>query len=134
MIAEREVPTHCTLRACLKNRGGNRLCKKNFSCIFTIPDDSVTLIKVTKRKNLVYERSSCSQTKWIWSALDKQMGNLNLKIRNQDWVGGCAGIILIITIVLLQKEKTFRVSVGCNELSSMNDSVLVTIPPVSLSG
>ena len=93
VITEREVPVNCTLKACLNRRRGRIKCKRKASCTFTIPDDSVSLMKISERRRLMHRTASCSQTKWTWSVLDEQTGNLNLKILNKDWVGGCVGII-----------------------------------------
>lgn len=42
-------------------------------------------------------------------------------------------LVAITIIALLQREKIFEVSVKCKELNALNDSVLITIPPVSFS-
>lgn len=104
VITEREAPGNCTLKACLNRRRGRRLCKQKVSCAFTIPDDSVSLMKISKRKKLKFQRASCSQTKWTWSVLDEQMGNLNLKILNKDWVGGRVGSYYYNSFVTERKD------------------------------
>lgn len=82
---QRETSGTCTLNACLHKR---RKCKQKVSCKFTIPDDSVRLKKLYTRKKPTYKRVSCSQTRWVWSPLDEQTGNLNLNLHNKDWVSG----------------------------------------------
>ena len=80
-----ETPGICTLNACLHKK---RNCRQKVLCTFTIPDNSVTLEKINKWKKPRYKTVSCSQTKWSWSVVDQDTGNLHLRLRNKDWVSG----------------------------------------------
>lgn len=73
----------CTLNACLHRR---RFCKQQILCTFTIPDKNVKLNKLRKWKKPQHKSVGCSQTKWDWSVINQQTGNLILKLRNKDWV------------------------------------------------
>ena len=45
------------------------------------------LEKLDRREKPKHKLASCSQTQWIWTVVDEQTGNLNLNLRNKDWVG-----------------------------------------------
>lgn len=71
------------MKACLHRK---KFCKQKILCTLTIPDNSVRLRKLSKRKKPQHKSVGCSQTQWVWSVLNNQTGNLNLKLRNKDWV------------------------------------------------
>jgi len=73
------------MHACLHLK---KFCRERIACIFKIPDRSVKLQKLIKRKKVEHKSVGCSQTEWEWIVVDEQTGNLNLKFRNEDWVSG----------------------------------------------
>ena len=78
-----ERPRACNLYSCLQRK---KFCGHKFLCQFEIPGNSVKLQKLAKRKKVHQKSVGCSQTQWTWTVLDQQTGNLNLKIRNKNWV------------------------------------------------
>ena len=71
------------VNACIQRK---KFCGHLIQCMVDIPDESVELQSITKLKQEDGRPVGCSGIHWVWTILKAQEGNLNLYLRNNDWV------------------------------------------------